>query len=279
MTRPPFIDINNNQNGYGLGPISPFPGIGSFNPQLTNNLLETKAIEAYHYRSLPNPQRETEIGPVDPSTQVSNQRGFIYYNPRKLGVVPQNISLEGRLQLQALYDVGRIVLNVTGQYSCGDKEQVQIRPFDIIMLNPTLTTMTGQLFEYNPTGPQKLVHKVLGVDILVDSDLIVYNEGVDYAVSGGLIHWLSGKRPRDGAVMSCTYYMNPVYIVENVPHNLRITPGNETGNGALPRKGVYAPQLVICKSSDTMQEQDLTRYDLHNLPAYPVSNNTSGGST
>lgn len=279
MTRPTIIDVNSLQGLLGLGPIPSRAPVAAINPGLTESLVETKSIEAYHYRSMPNPQRETVIGPIDPGTQISNQRGFIYYKPRKMGVVPQNISLESKLQVQALYDVGRIVLNVTGHYFCGDREHVQLRPYDIVVLNPTITTMTSQLFEYNPTGPQKLVHRVLGVDILVDTDLVVYNDGTDFCVSGGMIHWLKGKRPKNGSVMSCVYYINPIYIVENVPHNLRITPGNSTGDGRLPREGVYAPQLVICKSSDTMQEADLVKYDLFNLPSYGNTPNVTGGST
>lgn len=288
MARPPINDTNNKTGLVGLGPIPSQAPVAAFNPTQIESLLQTKAIEAYHVRHAPNPDRQSEGAPIAPDSQTGSTRGFVYYGTRKLGVVPTSISLTERFQVQALSGVGSIVMNVTGEYFDeipGKDKQVFVRPHDIIILNPTITVATEQLFEYNPTGPQKLYHRVLGVDVLFDADR-QYTEGEDFCIKDGMIYWLNGKRPSfqagKGAILSCVYYINQIYIVENIPHHLRILPGNMTGHGALPRQASYAPQLLVCRPSTAMQERELKQFDLYNLPIIPdyrASYNTTGGST
>jgi hypothetical protein len=289
MSRPPISDVNNKQGLLNLGSIPAQSPVAAFNAAQVENLLQTKSIEAYHIKHAPNPDRESLGSPISPDSQTASQRGFVYYSVRKLGVVPTNVSLEHRFQVQALYDTGSIVLNVTGEYYDdipGKDKHVYVRPHDLIILNPSITVATSQLFEFNPTGPQKLYHRVVGVDVLFDSERS-YTEGQDFAILDGKIVWLQGgQKPSfsagKGAILSCVYYINQVYIVQNLPHSLRILPSNPIGHAALPRDATYAPQLLVCRPSSTLQESELLKFDLYNIPNindYRASWNTTGGST
>lgn len=283
MTRPPIDDKNSKPGLVGIGPIPSRAPVAAFNIAGIEDLLQTKAFEAYHYRHAPNPDRASLHAPVDPNTQ-SAHRGVRYYSVRPLGVVPTSFKLEERLQVQGVWGMGTVIFNVTGQYNDDAPEKtVYIRERDLIVLNPTITMMTQQLFEFNPTGPQRLNYRVKGVDYLAD-DTNIYQEGRDFSLVNGEIVWTeTGYKPRfvngQGAVLTCVYYMTPIYIVQNLPHSLRIIPSNSTGHGALPREAVYAPQLVIAKPSTIMEEQNLLGlYDLPPFPDYRASQNTTGGS-
>jgi len=283
MTRPPIDDINTTQGYPNLGPIPSLAPVASFNLSQIENLLLTKSFLAYHYRHAPNPDRNALLAPVNPNEQAAH-RGVRYYAVRPLGIVPYSFKLEERLQVQGIWGQGTVVFNVTGQYlDNGTEKNTYIRERDIIVLNPTITTMTQQLVEYNPTGPQKLNYRVKGVDYLAD-DTNVYQEGRDFQILNEQIVWVDGGlKPRvingQPAVLTCVYFMTPIYIVQNLPHSLRIIPSNDSGHGAFPREAVYAPQLVIAKPSTIMEENDILGfYNLPPFPDYRDSQNTTGGS-
>ena len=183
---------------------------------------------------------------------------------------------------QGIWGAGTVLFNVTGSYIDGSPDNiVHIRQRDLIVLNHTITTLTEQTFQYNPTGPQRLNYKVRGVDRLFDRDR-VYEEGRDFIVENGKIVWKKTKNtryPQQGAVLSCVYYVTPIFIVQSLPHWLRIIPSNATGHAAQPRNAVYAPQLVVARMSTMAEEENLENWtDLPPFPDYPDSANTTGGS-
>jgi hypothetical protein len=291
MSRPPLKDTNNTNGLIGLGPIPDQAPVASFNADGIENLLQTKGFVAYHVKSAPNPDRSGVSSPVNPNT-IAAQRGHIYYSARPLKIVPQRISLEDRLNVQGIWGVGTALFNVTGTYIDDAKNKdriVQVRPHDLIIM-PTLTILVDQMFEYNPTGPQRLNHRVLGVDVLMDNKN-VYEQGVDFILQNGEIVWTkTGNKPffsqSGGSVLSIVYWTMPIYIVQQMPHNLRVIPSNEVGHGSLPREAVYAPQLVVAKPS-TIVDENLKNQGIEalldwkaipNLPEYPSSSNSTGGS-
>jgi hypothetical protein len=278
--RPPLNDVNNNPGLIHLGSIPGQSPVASFNIAGIENLIETKGFIGYHYRHALNPNKSKENGPADPGTQI-NYRGFRYYNPRPLYHVPRSYQLEDLLTAQAIFQPGSVLLNISGKYAdieIDKTNQTHIRNHDLLIF-PSLTDMTQQTFEYNPTGPQKLQYKVKGVDLLWDSERD-YNCDEDFVVTeDGLIKWLDCRRPDPGSVLSVVYYFTPIYIVKNKIHSLRVIPSNEAGHGALPREAVYAPQQFVAIPSTLVEETNLLAWsDLPPLPDYPVSKNTTGGS-
>lgn len=281
MSRPPLKDRNTTKGLVDLGPIPDLSPVASFNIGGIHNLLETVSFKAIVYHSAYLPDQETISSPMNPNTQGA-QRGFFYYSAREIGVVPQSFKLEDRLTVQGIYGAGSALFNVTGTYLDGDREVAYVKNRDLIVL-PDITEPYPQKIEFNPNGPQKLLYKAKGVDYLADNKT-VYNEGFDFEVVNGLIHWLpNGRKPffsnGKGAVLSIVYYHNPIYIVQNLPHNLRLIPSNPQGHAAYPREETYAPQLLIVKPSTIMEESDIMDWTaLPDYNEYPNSSNTTGGS-
>lgn len=281
MSRPPIIDVNNTPGMVGIGSLPGSSPVASFNIDGIKNLLTTKSFVAYHLRSAPNPDRENIGAPVNPNTQAAN-RGRIYYGARPVGIIPQQFKLEDRLVAQGIWGKGSVLFNVTGEYLDDNPENriVHIRNGDIIAINETFTAPVEQLFDYNPTGPQRLNYKIKGVDVLFD-DKNTYQEGRDFNIVNYEIVWTNnGLKPdKIGKVLSCVYYHTPIFVVQSLPHWLRIIPSNETGHGANPREAVYAPQQIVAIQSTIMEENNLMDwYDLPPFPDYPNSGNLTGGS-
>lgn len=294
MTRPPINDINNKEGLINLGPIPSLAPVASFNLNQIENLLQTKAFLAWHLKHAPNPDRVDIGGPVNPNTNAA-QRGIYYYDVRAIGVIPQRFQFEDRMMAQGIWGVGSVLFNITGEYldDIPNKSKItHVRNRDLIVMNQTITTMVDQLFEYNPNGPQKLHYKIKGVDYLADNKR-EYHQGTDFFVNSvGQIEWIQGGNKPDfkngkGSILTCVYYITPIYIVQSLPHQLRIIPSNEIGHAALPREASYAPQLLVAKPSTIIEEKDgilndLNQlYDWHslpNFPDYPESLNMTGGS-
>lgn len=282
MTRPPLNDQNNEEGLIDLGSIPGSAPVASFNLAGVENLLQTKGFRIFHYQHALSPDREVLYGPENPNTQAASLRGLIYYSVRELKSVPQKFTLDQRLTVQGLYGIGTLMLNCTGHYTDGGKDQAHISQRDLLVF-PDLTDKVRQLFEWNPNGPMKLQFKVKGVDLLIDRDNNYYQEGYDFDIVEGQIVWRKeGRKPKASngmAVLSIVYWYTPIYIVQGLPHSLRVIPSNEFGHASSPRNMEYAPQLCIVKPSSIMEEKNII--DWTALPPYleyPASKNTTGGS-
>jgi hypothetical protein len=277
MSRPPLKDRNYRTGLIGLGTIPNQAPVASFNIEGIENLLQTKAFDALHYVHAPLPDRHTLGAPANPNTQGA-QRGVFFYDVRTIGVVPQQFKLEDKLTVQGLWGVGSVLMNVTGHYRDGDQGPAHIRNRDLIVI-PSLTDLTDQQVEYNPTGPIRLQYLVKGVDYLSDGKLL-FHEDADFVIQNGRIAWTKdGRKPDQGAVLTIVYYHCPIFIVSSRPHSLRIIPSNPEGHGAFPRDAVYAPQLLVVKPSTIIEEDNLMDWTaLPQYNDYPSSPNTTGGS-
>jgi len=286
--RPDYNDVNTEAGLIGLGSIPGMAPVAAFNPEMTENLLKTKGLKATHYKAAHNPDRETIAGGVNPNS-VAAKLGRRYYQARQLFVVPQQFKLDNRLQIQGIWGMSSVLLNLSGSYSDGDQATVFARPHDIITIESTvdgspITALADQLVEFNPTGPMKLNFRCENVDYLADKNRS-YVLDQDFCVQDGKIYWLNGgNRPSfangKGDILTVVYWIKPIYIIQNVPHSIRITPGNNTGNGGLPRKSHYAPQLAIASQAwFRIDSEELM--DFNELPSYnhyASTNNVTGGS-
>ena len=287
-TRPEYNDTNDEQGLINLGSLPSLAPIAAFNPDMTKSLLKTKGINALHYKHAPNPDRETFAGGVNPNTSAA-KTGWRFYSVRPLKVVPQQFKLSDKLNVQGIWGMSSVLLNLAGNYEDGDRENVFCRPYDIIIMQSAsdgspITTLTEQLVQFNPNGPLKLNFRCEAVDYLADKNRVYY-EGQDFVVQDGKIQWLDrGFKPNmstdgKGDMLTVVYWVKPIYIVQSVPHSIRITPGNEFGNAAFPRKAEYAPQLAICSQAwFNIEQSELMDYTtLPEYHKYPDSQNVTGG--
>jgi len=286
--RPDINDVNSEPGLIGLGVIPSLAPVAAFNPKQIENLLRTKGIQAVHYKHAINPDRETMEGGVNPNTNAAKY-GWRYYSARKLRVVTQQFKLEDRLNVQGIWGTNSVLLNISGHYDDGCQEHAYFRPHDVVVLQSSadggaITVQAEQLAEFNPTGPMKLNFRCEAVDYLADKNR-VYVAEQDFITQDGKIFWLNGgNKPSfhdgKGDILSVVFWIKPIYIVQNVPHGLRITPGNDTGNGGLPRQAYYAPQLVVAKQSWARNDSE-ELLDFSALPDYNTyrdSGNLTGGS-
>lgn len=288
-TRPELGDTNDTSGLIGLGPIPSAAPVAAFNPAQIESLLVTKGFNALHFKHALNPDMENINGVVNPNTQAA-QWGVRFFEVRPLKLVPQNFALQHQLTVQGIWGLNTVLLNITGYYTDfdrdGKKQLVYAAPDDLIMITTrpdggAVTVEMRQRFQYNPTGPMKLNYRVESVYYLADRERR-YEQDQDFAIVDGKIVWLpAGRKPTSGnQVMTIVYYIKPVYIVKNVPHNVRLLPGNAIGHGGLPREATYAPQLLIAQQSWIRQDnQELLDFSaLPDYPKYADSSNVSGGT-
>jgi len=284
MSRPPIKDTNNVSGLQGLGNIPGLAPVASFNIDGINNLLDTKGFRAWHYRHCLNPNRETIAGPVQPNQQSAAMQQVIFYSVRAVKIVPQQFRIEDSLTVQGIWGQGTTMFNIGGNYLDGEKENTHVMERDIIVFDSGMTDLTGQIFEYNPSGPQRLHHKAVGVEHLRDSHGNIYNEGNDFIINEGKLYWTkAGRKPGfhngKGDVMSVVYWYNPVYICVQRPHTIRVLPSNPQGSGVFPRDKVYAPQLLTVRPSTSYAVDDIMGFaDIPPIPTYSDSKNNTGGS-
>lgn len=265
MTGIPIQDINDTEGLSGIGPVAGEAVVAAFNADAVENLIQTKGVTCFHYRSAFAPDRESVIAGVNVNSEAANAFGVLFYEVRKLKLVPYSLKYRDQLQIDGVYGAGSCVLSVAGHYSDGNQERVFITPRDLFILNPTITTQNKEIVEWPAGRSLKLKYRALGVDYLA-SVTTRYEQNTDFIVCPeGNIMWIDGQQaPKQGEILSVVYWFAPIYIVNDVPHSIRLLPSNPQGHGAFPRELKYAPQIVTCVQSHLSDH----RIDFSNLPRY-----------
>ena len=254
-----FQDINKNTGLIGLGPIPSLAPVAAFNPEQIENLLRTKGILAFHAKHSIPYDVETLEGGKDLAN--STELAMNYYDLRPILVVPQQFSVNDTLTMISLNGTGSVVMNITGEY-LDQKDRVFVRPRDLIILNPTMTDMHSERFQYKGQSPVYLHYKVRKMDYLACASQGRMEQDKDFSISSlGGIEFVSGmKVPKVGEVVSAVYEYFPIFVIRAVPHSIRVLPGNSTGHGGLPRQGFYGPQFILADRSVIRDDQYATNW-------------------
>lgn len=268
-------DINKSTGFPPLGPLSSLAPVAAFSMEQIENLLHTKGILAFHIRHAIDPDKATVTAGLNVSN-AGKERGHIYYDIRPLRVVPQDFSVRDTLTVMGMYTTGTVMMNVDGKYLDDSKERVFLRPNDLILLNPTITELYEETFEYKPEDRTKLHYRIVDVDFLAVGDWqgrngVRFDKDVDFEItSDGYLKWIDGGNKPEykngkGQVVSIVYYYRPIFIVRAIPHSLRLLPSNKAGSGAAPRELRYAPQLCLLDFSVIRDGPENTT-DWFNIP-------------
>jgi len=259
-------DRNSRKGLIGLGPIPKKAPVAAFNMDQIHDLLRTKGFLAFHCRHALNPKRNTLNAGMDLSEKGA-ERPFIFYDIRPILMVGQDFSVRDTLTAMGLYGTGTSMFSVAGEYLDGSQERVFIRINDIIILNPTMTELFEQNFEYKGEKETSLMYRARAVDYMLTARGTRLNEGLDFHITTeGKIQWVeSTDKPKVGEIGSIVYYYQPIFIVRALPHNIRLLPSNNLGSGKMPRDIKYAPQLVLCDYS-TVRDGPENSIDFFNLP-------------
>lgn len=261
-----IYDKNKRKGLIGLGSIPKKAPVAAFNMDQIHDLLRTKGFLAFHCRHALNPKRKSLQAGMDLSENGS-ERPFIYYDIRPILMVGQDFSVRDTLTAMGLYGTGTSMFNVAGEYLDGSQERVFVRVNDVVILNPSMTELFEQNFEYKGEEETSLMYRCRAVDYMLTSRGTRLNEGLDFHVTTeGKIKWVeSTDKPKLGEVVSIVFYYQPIFVVRALPHNIRLLPSNSFGNGNMPRDIKYAPQLVLCDYS-TVRDGPENSIDWFNLP-------------
>ena len=250
----------------GLGPLPKKAPVAAFNMDQIHDLLRTKGFLAFHCRHALNPKRKSLQAGMDIS-ETGSERPFLFYDIRPILMVGQDFSVRDTLTAMGLYGTGTAMFNVAGEYLDGSQERVFVRVNDLIILNPSMTELFEQNFEYKGEEETSLMYRVRAVDYMLTARGTRLIEGMDFHITPeGKIHWTeTTDKPKLNEVVSIVYYYQPIFIVRALPHNIRLLPSNNMGSGNMPRDIKYAPQLVLCDYS-TVRDGPENSIDFFNLP-------------
>lgn len=205
------------------------PILVSFDLEADDALIRGHGVRFRHFRAVRCPVGMSDIydnrAPHPDHAGCSN--GFLYQD---IGLVTAHFS--GNSEDTRKIDVGLIdgssVQASFPRFYDETEDPVMIVPFDRFYLEePGITVVNWQLFHHNLSGVDKFRYPLESVEHLVDSSGTVYQEGIDFAIKDGIIHWGS-KRPKfdpdtqKGCVCSIRYRYRPYYYCSRLIHEIRV---------------------------------------------------------
>lgn len=219
--------------------------INAFNIQQIQNLIDTKGIIAYIYKSSYIPDR----GSLQAGYNLNNENkcGVQYYSVRPIKLVPYNLPLDQQFQVDGIYGQSSVILNVAGNYFDNPDERLICKPRDVIII-PNVLVLVQQLLECPATMILNTKYKVRDVEYIASKNTIFIKDQDFIITEDFKIKFLEdGNKPNTKEVLVVIYMINPIYIIKSLGHNLRILEDSDTITSI--RKFKYFPQLVIASQS------------------------------
>lgn len=215
------------------------------NNSATNNFISGLGIIFNHYKAIPNPVYEANIGDMrrtfpeefnqDPNNPQFDfvEDGFLYkYAGQVWGIMQGNnkrfADLAGSLYAKA----GAFV--TFNRYYRGTDEYASFAEYDKLIpcvSGKEFFSVNWEKLTSNNTGINRLQFPACEVEYLVDNRGVEYFANKDFALENGYIKWLSlsnSNRPGidpatgRGRVVSIRYKYKPTFYVQFLAHDMRI---------------------------------------------------------
>ena len=222
------------------------------NPDVFQEHIQAHGILMVHQKPLLCPKRKDLYTPDHDPSCTQCQNGFIYYDARQfIGVFTGNSS-QRNFGMNGTFDIEQVMITVPTTYLDGTDLQAQFYD-QIAVVNDECRYF--QLIEHSVTGRDRLHFPAIDVDKLLDSHGREFTMGIDFAIDGGDIVWLSTNRPGyditidRGTIYSINYYTRPIFTVISLPHQFRSTQRKVDGGG----QEVRMPQTVVCRKDFIMK--------------------------
>jgi hypothetical protein len=231
----------------------PDPSINAAN---FDQLIQNRGIRFIHKRSAPCPNMKgVEENSHTPGCQFCDESGILYYDSKEIYGVFTSNSLEKLFEVQGVWDIGTAVITFPAEYA--DGTQADFNVYDLLIC-PDFEVRLSDLTEYAPDadGKIRLKFPITSIENMIsvrNGSLYTYVENTDFIINAGLIEWLPGKTPSYnaatgiGEVLSITYNTNPVYSVNSMMHELRVTQRYDIATGT--KIAVRLPQQVLVKKN------------------------------
>ena len=241
----------------------------SFDAISFDDAIQSQGVELVHFRALRRPigmiDQYDHRKPHDGHSNCSN--GFIYVKAGDMRALFVSNSKQMQQADFGLLGYSSAHVSAPSFYdpsSCNGEEgkRIKVLPFDRFYLkDEAITVVHWQLFESHQSGFEKLSFPISCVQDLIDSNGKKYVCGIDFEISGGQIHWLSGNRPGydvelgKGQVCSIRYEYRPYFYVSKMIHEVRVAQLDDPISGE--RKTNLMPQTFTV-SREFVFEKTLT---------------------
>ncbi len=229
----------------------PFEAV-SFDLGAFDKLLQSHGVVIEIYSAMMCP-----LGSHDPDdiyghlghTECSN--GFIYSKEGEAEGCFVGNSSTPNFQGYGISDESTAQMTVKRFYDCPENKPVLIGHYYRIYLKDcAVPVVNSEILEAHQSGVDRLSYPAIEVQRLKDARGQDYEQGRDFDVKNGMIHWHPGKGPGYDTVLgrgipySVHYSYRPFYYVKYMPHEIRVTKDVDPSTGEVSL--VRAPyQLML----------------------------------
>jgi hypothetical protein len=228
-----------------------------------DQLLQNRGIRFIHKKSCPCPNiKGVEENSHTPGCKFCDESGIMFYSEKEVWGVFTSNTLEKLFEIQGVWEIGTAVVTMPAEYT--DGTQADFNVYDHLIC-PDFQIRLNDLKEYHPDDGRRmwLKYPIIKVEYMAsvrNGILFTYTEGVDFIIVDGEIEFMIGKTPSYnpindlGEVMTITYLTNPVYGVQSVMHELRVTQVYDPNTGT--KTAVRLPQQILVKRDFLSDEQN-----------------------
>ena len=227
MNKPSYVNPNR--------PLTSGPQFPMFlpDPSIQGNagddLIKARGVRMWHQRVLPCPNMSTvNDDDHDPDCPVCDNSGYIAYGGKEIygAFSPNNVDRQP--DAQGNWENSRISIVFPAVYDDGEEAD--------FMVTDRLTMLDFETRQYALVPYKnknlKLRYPILKIDSIisvVNGSIKNYLVDIDFMVTNGEVVFNTGREPyydleqRMGEVLTVSYYTKPIYVVEAVMVELRIT--------------------------------------------------------
>ena len=234
-----------------------------------DQLLNNRGIRLFHRVAAPCPNMKgLEENNHIPNCPFCDNSQMIYHNTfpgtndqREIWGAFTSNSLEKMFEVQGVWEIGTAVITFPAEY--GNGVQADFNTFDQLYC-PDFEVRLNDLIEYKSSSSRitRLRYPIVNIDYMsavVNNSMKEYALGTDYEITAdGDIHWLIEPHYNSvddiGEVISITYVANPVYTVQNVLHEMRVSQEYDMISGQKVARRL--PQQVLVKRDFLMQTEE-----------------------
>jgi len=241
----------------------------SFDIEAFDDAIRSHGVLFTHWRAMRCP-----VGLVDPydprrphDDHSGCSNGYLYTTAGNVTALFVGNSMETTIAPEAgVLDAASAQITIPRFYD-GSSTPVHVAPFDRLYLsNPEILVPNWQTFRHSGTARDKLSFPAEEVQDLVDSFGRRYQQGVDFEVRGGVIHWGANTPGMDatsgkGLVCSVRYNYRPYWYIKRLLHEIRVTQADDQKTGRrvltrMPQAALLQREYVFEKEANDPEAPD-----------------------
>jgi hypothetical protein len=227
----------------------------NLDPQAFDDRIISNGIRLKHFAAVPCPGSDTERGSIR-STHDEHKclNGFHYKEVGKFIGVIQNNPVNKVVKPEGIVD-SSVCYVIMPRFYENTQEQMHFAVWDRIEIanccEPSMWVPYWETIQASQTGIDRARFLIEKIQYVIDAFGVEYQEGVDFKIVNGIIHWISPTRQPgfnlmagQGVPYSIRYLYKPALYVNRCIHQIRILNTYNPANGE--KQEVRYPYLVEC---------------------------------